>query len=1759
MWLLVAAVALLNARSAIAGTKYWDLNGNTAGAGGATPTGTWDTGATANWTANSAGTTATTTWSSGDDAFFSAGTDATGSFTINVSGTNNIRNLTVEEGNVTLSGGTLNLSSNGSWDGGTGLIVSSALTFSNKLTIGGGSITLSGTNTGAGGVLMDAAAASLAIGNNAAFGTSTFEWGSGTLSATGGNRVIGSSVGVTTKDSITFSGSNDLTFNGQVTLGVDRNTSVTGAGRLTFAGGLTGGHSLIKLGTGTLAIGGTTSTYNYNNNTTVNQGTLLVNGSHSGGSNYSIAPTVAGNDATLGGIGTIGPLQSSKSISLAGATISSTATRAVLNPGDGGTNIGTLTVGTSGVNTAVSFGNLSRFAVDIDGGTADRLTINGNLTLSSTATDDIVFNIVNAPTAGKFTLLSYTGTKSDSGSTGFTTATGVPTGYRLSYANFNASNGTIDLIQGAVILPTATPTDATIITGGTTSVTVSVKNNAQTGGDSLAQFTVAAGTNVSGSSVSGGPLAPQASSGSVGSFLFNGTTVGLTAGSVSVSSTDSGVTSPVAGNFNVTVLNHSNGALALNTNNNQNVIVGATAATSSLSLTNAGASNAALDVNSLTSNLSGSTGTALVAANGSQSYTGTFNTGSVGLGQNQTFTATVRDTNLPGRGSAYSASAIGTINVYSHSAPTLTVAGGNNQSIITGGSLTAATATLSDTAGTTPAPLDVNTLSNLTGGSTVATGGTGTYTATGFDTTTVGLNKTLATSLKAGDQQTITGANALSTLSQNFTYTVYAHSNGALAISSNNNQNVIVGATAATIGLDLTNVGANNVALDVNSLTSNLSGPTGSAIVAANGSQSYSGTFNTSSIGLSQSQTFTATVRDTNLSGRGSAYNASVNGTVNVYNHSAPTLTIASGNNQSVIVNNALAAATATLANTAGTTPAPLDVNSLSNLSGSTGSGVVASGGSGTYTATGFVTNSTGIGKSLGVSLNAGDRQTITGANPLSPLSTSFTYNVYNHSTAALSFVSGNNQSAFVGGSLTNATFLLEDIVGTDPAPLDVNTLSNLTGSTGSGVVASGGTGTYTSTALDNSTAGIGKTLGVSLKAGDQQTITGANALSTLSQTITYNVYNHAAPTLTIAGGDNQSAIVNNALAAATATLSNTAGSVPAPLDVNTLSNLSGTTGSGVVASGGSGTYTATGFDVTTAGIGKTLSTSLKAGDQQSIAGANALSTLSTNFTYNVYNHSAPTLSVASGNNQSIITGGSLAAATASLSNTAGTTPAPLDVNTFSNLIGGSTVASGGTGTYTATGFDTTTVGLNKTLATSLKAGDQQTITGANALSTLSQNFTYTVYAHSNGALTFNNGDNQNVLENATAATAGLSLTNAGANNVALDVNSLSSNLSGSTGAALVSANGSESYSGTFDTSTVGLGQSQTFATTVRDTNLSGRGATYAASAIGTINVYAAALLTDNTNITLDSGSLVSIQNAAATPARASAHVDSVTTISPHWTLHNLDNTSYIAPGSGTPTANVTFDDTGLLNGQTLVGTLTVALENDQAIAGAADKDLGSLSWSLSHTVVNGVGNGTADVTDGESYADLHGVSDKDLASVATLLDGANDSGHDTVVEMTWRNRTTAEAGGFAVSLPSDAAGLVSDVVNLTGTDGTIFVLEMTVGPLANAGADVYLAWLDQSDDMWKLAVDGNHGPNTIVSYQSSWADAGSPLTLGAYGYDAANHKVWAVLDHNSDFAALELEEVAVPEPSTSVLAVWGLASLAFVAWRRRGRRQANQ
>src|SRR3954452_534914 len=104
---IVAACVLIGATwsPARAVTNYWDIDTiDQAGAGGATPSGTWDAGTTANWNTNSDGTGIPTLWTAGDSAVFAAGSDATGAYTVSLAANQTLGALTVEEGTITQSG-----------------------------------------------------------------------------------------------------------------------------------------------------------------------------------------------------------------------------------------------------------------------------------------------------------------------------------------------------------------------------------------------------------------------------------------------------------------------------------------------------------------------------------------------------------------------------------------------------------------------------------------------------------------------------------------------------------------------------------------------------------------------------------------------------------------------------------------------------------------------------------------------------------------------------------------------------------------------------------------------------------------------------------------------------------------------------------------------------------------------------------------------------------------------------------------------------------------------------------------------------------------------------------------------------------------------------------------------------------------------------------------------------------------------------------------------------------------------------------------------------------------------------------------------------------------------------------------------------------------------------------------------------------------------------------------------------------------------
>lgn len=219
--------------------RYWDANGAQAGAG-ADQTGTWGTDSF--WSANPDGTAATTAWQDWAMAVFSAGADW-GTFTVTVNGTQKVDGPSIEEGNVTLSGGTILLTNfspvtvamsaqgtiNSVIGGGSGLTKEGPGTL-----ILGGANTYTGPTTINDGILQLGAAQRIPDLSAVKIG------GTGTLDLYGYNETVGSLAGST--GAVVNASGVILTFGGD-------NTDTVWDGTASSGG------TLVKVGTGTARLG----------------------------------------------------------------------------------------------------------------------------------------------------------------------------------------------------------------------------------------------------------------------------------------------------------------------------------------------------------------------------------------------------------------------------------------------------------------------------------------------------------------------------------------------------------------------------------------------------------------------------------------------------------------------------------------------------------------------------------------------------------------------------------------------------------------------------------------------------------------------------------------------------------------------------------------------------------------------------------------------------------------------------------------------------------------------------------------------------------------------------------------------------------------------------------------------------------------------------------------------------------------------------------------------------------------------------------------------------------------------------------------------------------------------------------------------------------------------------------------------------------------------------------------------------------------
>lgn len=208
-------------------------------------------------------------------------------------------------------------------------------------------------------------------------------------------------------------------------------------GNLSGAGNMEVGVS-IGLGSvfayGRLVVNGENNTAS--GNVALKGGRLQVDGTWTGAGNFTVSRGL------LTGTGSIG-LFAGRNVSLAATGTYSSADPysvvAGIAPGDTGI-VGTLTIGTLGNSNTVAFNNssgasggfdrLTQFIVDIDGLAADRLNVNGDVTLGNTQVR-LVLNELSTPLAAQYVLLSSTGSLTGT----FVSVSGLPDGYELQYTS----------------------------------------------------------------------------------------------------------------------------------------------------------------------------------------------------------------------------------------------------------------------------------------------------------------------------------------------------------------------------------------------------------------------------------------------------------------------------------------------------------------------------------------------------------------------------------------------------------------------------------------------------------------------------------------------------------------------------------------------------------------------------------------------------------------------------------------------------------------------------------------------------------------------------------------------------------------------------------------------------------------------------------------------------------------------------------------------------------------------------------------------------------------------------------------------------------------------------------------------------------------------------------------------------------------------------------------------------------------------------
>ena len=214
-----------------------------------------------------------------------------------------------------------------------------------------------------------------------------------------------------------FSAANQFTISGNIASSATSGFGQTlwfnpsGSGRILVSGNISNGSTGQNINV--VVVGGTvtlTGTNSYTGFTSVDGGTLLINGNNSG----ATASVSVGSGGTLGGIGTVGGNVQTFGGTITGAT---------------DTTVGTLTL-LGNVNLATHEGS-GTYLANLSGNMSDLLAITGTLHLG----DGSILNIQGiGDGVTTYTLATFSGRTSDPGEMAFfETVSGIPMGYNLVY------------------------------------------------------------------------------------------------------------------------------------------------------------------------------------------------------------------------------------------------------------------------------------------------------------------------------------------------------------------------------------------------------------------------------------------------------------------------------------------------------------------------------------------------------------------------------------------------------------------------------------------------------------------------------------------------------------------------------------------------------------------------------------------------------------------------------------------------------------------------------------------------------------------------------------------------------------------------------------------------------------------------------------------------------------------------------------------------------------------------------------------------------------------------------------------------------------------------------------------------------------------------------------------------------------------------------------------------------------------------------